>query len=166
MVRYFFTSDLHFNHKRIIDFGYRPFKNLKEMTDELVKRWNIKVKKDDVVFIVGDFSFSGSSGVNKLFKKLNGDKVYIHGNHDRKDFLVACFINMLGKGWEVVHNPEDSSAMNVIHGHIHIPNAVRVRRQKNGRLFINVNTELWGYAPVSVKQIGDEIERLNKDGKE
>jgi calcineurin-like phosphoesterase family protein len=65
---------------------------------------------------------------------------------------------MLGKGWEVIHNPEDSSHSRVIHGHIHLPYAKRVIKQKNGRLFINVNCELWDYTPVSIKQINKEIE--------
>lgn len=156
----YFTSDTHFFHKRVIEFGYRPFTTLDEMTEELIKRWNTKVKAEDTIFIVGDFSFKGATNVNRLFKRLNGNKIFIAGNHDKQEILLSCYINILGKEWEVIHNPDDSSHTNIIHGHIHLPKAVRATRQKNGRLLINVNTELWDYTPVSIKQIAKEIQRL------
>ena len=159
---YFFTSDWHDGHKRLLEFGHRPFKTIEEMRRVLIKRWNNRVKETDTVFILGDFNFGGVKERNKLFKKLNGYKILIKGNHDPNYLLLGGYVEMLGKGWELVHNPEDSSAMNVIHGHIHLPKAVRVHRQKNGRLFVNVNVELWDYAPVSIKQIKKEIERDNK----
>ena len=158
----YFSSDFHFRHKRVIDFGYRPFRDLKHMERELINRWNSKVKDNDTVYIVGDFSFVGKEETQEILDNLNGNKIYIAGNHDREDTLLACFIHMLGKDWEVVHNPDDSSCKNVIHGHIHLPEAKRVHRQKNGRLFVNVNVELWDYAPVSVKQIAKEIKNYNK----
>jgi len=131
------------------------------MEEEIISRWNKKVKENDTVFIVGDFCFGGVTTQNELFKRLNGNKILVHGNHDRQEFLQACYINIVGKGFEVVHNPEDSSHSRVIHGHIHLPHAKRVTRQKNGRLLINVNCELWDYTPVSIKQLIKEIDNIN-----
>lgn len=128
------------------------------MTEELITRWNNKVKEEDTVYIVGDFNFKGVRSTNRLFKRLKGYKIFIHGNHDQQETLIACYIHILGKDWEVVHNPEDSSHQNVLHGHVHLPIAQRVRH-KNGRLFVNVNTELWDYTPVSIKQIRKEIKK-------
>ena len=161
----FFISDTHFAHKRVIEFGYRPFKDLEHMHIELFKRWNAKVKAEDTVYIIGDFNFGGVGQRNKLFKKLNGNKVLIKGNHDSTGLLLGGYVEIGKKGWEVVHNPDDSSASRVIHGHIHLPIATRVKRQKNGRLFVNVNCELWDYEPVSVKQILKEVEKEKNDNR-
>ena len=159
----YFTSDLHINHRRLLEFGHRPFKTNKENEETLIKNWNARVKEHDTVYILGDFIFSG--GVrkkHKLYKQLNGNKVYINGNHDYKlGDLDAGFVNMLSKGWELVHNPDDSSSSFTLHGHLHLPIAVKSVKQKNGRLFINVNCELWDYTPVSVKQIKKEMEKQN-----
>ena len=158
----YFTSDWHLNHKRLLEFGHRPFKTNKENEETLINNWNKKVKDNDTVFILGDFIFSGGvAKKHKIYKQLKGNKVYIAGNHDFKlGDLLGGYIEMLGGGWELVHNPDDSSASKVIHGHIHLPNAVRIHKQKNGRLFVNVNCELWDYSPVSIKQISKEVKKL------
>ncbi len=51
------TSDWHLFHKKIIQYSNRPFVSLDEMHHELIKRHNEKVKSDDLVIHVGDFSF-------------------------------------------------------------------------------------------------------------
>lgn len=79
----FFTSDLHFYHNNIIKYSNRPFKDVSEMHDEIVDRWNKKISKDSTVFILGDFSFSSQENSIRLFKMLNGKKHLIVGNHDK-----------------------------------------------------------------------------------
>ena len=155
----YFTSDHHFSHKRVIEFGHRPFKSLEHMERELIKRWNNKVKPSDTVYILGDFNFKGAIERQKLFNQLNGNKVFIKGNHDSSGILLGGYVEVLSKGFELVHNPADSSASRVIHGHIHLPEAKKIHRQKTGRLFINVNVELWDYEPVSIRQIQKLIEK-------
>ena len=49
-------SDTHFCHKNIIAYSGRPFKTVEEMNDEIIKRWNNKVGKDDFVIHLGDFA--------------------------------------------------------------------------------------------------------------
>ena len=69
----FFTSDLHFGHTNVIKFDNRPFQTVEEMDYELVKRWNAKVGKGDLVYVLGDFIWkSSSSEAPKLIKSLNG----------------------------------------------------------------------------------------------
>lgn len=80
----FITSDLHFGHKNIIQYENRPFKDVQEMDQELIKMWNEKVKDDDLVYILGDFSFYDGEGTNNILKQLKGRKILIIGNHDNK----------------------------------------------------------------------------------
>ena len=49
MSKVFFTSDLHFGHTNVITFDKRPFSTVEEMDEELIKRWNKKVGKGDLV---------------------------------------------------------------------------------------------------------------------
>ena len=58
----FFTSDTHFFHNNIIKYTNRPFKNVNEMNEELIKRWNSVVPKDGIVFHLGDVSLTAKEG--------------------------------------------------------------------------------------------------------
>lgn len=80
------TSDLHFGHKNIIKYENRPFKDIEEMDKAIIELWNKTVKKDDKVYILGDFSWYKGKKTNEILYKLNGSKSLIIGNHD-KNFL-------------------------------------------------------------------------------
>ena len=67
----YFTSDMHFGHRNVIRFCNRPFADEKEMAQGLIKNWNDKVKSNDFVFSLGDFSwFTGRHQVKKLVEQL------------------------------------------------------------------------------------------------
>ena len=76
----FFTSDLHLNHSKIIDFDNLPFDNVEEMNDTVIINWNNKIKTSDTTYILGDFVFGKPE---PFLKRLNGNKILIKGNHDR-----------------------------------------------------------------------------------
>ena len=67
MSKIFFTSDLHFGHKNIIKFDNRPFFDVSDMNKELIKRWNNKVTKDDVVYVCGDFIWKRRLIISKYY---------------------------------------------------------------------------------------------------
>lgn len=81
-VNLFFTSDTHFWHSNIIKYCNRPFMDIEEMNEEIIKRWNDKIEKNDLVFHLGDFAFCGSSQYKTLLERLNGKIILILGNHD------------------------------------------------------------------------------------
>lgn len=81
-VNLFFTSDTHFWHSNIIKYCNRPFMDIEEMNEEIIKRWNDKIEKDDLVFHLGDFAFCGPSQYKTLLERLNGKIILILGNHD------------------------------------------------------------------------------------
>lgn len=78
----FFTSDTHFYHTNILKYCNRPFKNTEEMNAILIEKWNAKVKKDDVIWHLGDFCFGGKDNIKEIFPKLNGKINLVLGNHD------------------------------------------------------------------------------------
>lgn len=77
-----FTSDTHFWHTNIIKYCERPFSSVEEMNEVLIKNWNDRVGKDDIIYHLGDFAFGGSDKWINILEKLNGKKHLIKGNHD------------------------------------------------------------------------------------
>lgn len=79
------TSDLHFWHKNVMKFcsDTRPWESIEEMHEALIDDWNNKVKQEDIIFHLGDFSFKGKEATEEILSKLNGKKVMVLGNHDK-----------------------------------------------------------------------------------
>ncbi|GAB5429390.1 MAG: hypothetical protein Devi2KO_28490 [Devosia indica] len=77
----FFTADTHFGHNsQAIRRGYD---DLDEHDNELIHNWNREVPRDGIVFHLGDFAYkSTAEHRQRIFKRLNGRKYLILGNHD------------------------------------------------------------------------------------
>lgn len=79
----YFTSDLHFGHKNIINFCRRPFHSVENMNKLMVMNWNEVVQPDDTVYILGDFAMGQIRETLPIAEQLNGEKLLVPGNHDR-----------------------------------------------------------------------------------
>ncbi|MCI4411591.1 MAG: hypothetical protein JHC38_07935, partial [Thiotrichales bacterium] len=77
MSKNFFVSDTHFGHAKIIEYGQRPFKNLDEMHQVMIEKWNAVVTAEDTVYHLGDVCFSEEH--LPIMDELNGKK-NIHGH--------------------------------------------------------------------------------------
>ena len=75
----FFSSDHHFNHENMIWIADRPFKDIDEMHEEMIKRHNSVVSKGDTVYVLGDFCYGDPK---EYLKRMNGTIFLIRGNHD------------------------------------------------------------------------------------
>ena len=153
------TSDLHFNHQKLIDNGIRP----SDYEKRLIKNWNNQVKDGDIVIILGDISWN--SDYSKL-ELLKGRKVLVRGNHDYKScesfmkyFDFACDSFTLDyKGINVVftHKPLKYVKEDVnIHGHLH--NRVSKRVKKH----YLISLENMGYNVFSLPAILRDWKRKN-----
>ena len=90
----FFTSDLHFGHKNILNFAKpRPFSIIEEHDKTLINNWNDVVKDNDTVYILGDLALGlDVDQLETKLKALKGHKHLILGNHDRPK-QYAYFLN-------------------------------------------------------------------------
>lgn len=79
----FFTSDLHFGHKNIISATQRPFASAEEMDAALIKNWNHRIRPNDEIYILGDFTMQGAQFAMEILQQLNGRKYLVRGNHDQ-----------------------------------------------------------------------------------
>ena len=84
MSKIFYVADTHFGHANVIRYDNRPFKNIEEMDETLINNWNNVVKKEDIVYILGDFCWKKENEWIDILDRLNGKKVLIRGNHDLK----------------------------------------------------------------------------------
>ena len=85
MKNVFFTSDHHFGHKNILKFcaDTRPFTTVEEMDEGLIERHNEVVNHNDDVYFLGDFAFMDAHKINEILIRMNGNKHFIFGNHDK-----------------------------------------------------------------------------------
>lgn len=81
-----FTSDSHFGHENIIEYTERPFDNVTEMDEEIIRRWNEVVSEDDIVYHLGDFTLSGWDVARNYTRKLSGVIHFLSNpwHHDRR----------------------------------------------------------------------------------
>ena len=82
MGRYFFTADQHFGHENIIRFCNRPFTDVEEMDQGIIRRHNEVVEPEDTVVHAGDFAFRNAKSPLNYLKELNGEHLFVLGNHD------------------------------------------------------------------------------------
>ena len=91
---HWWTGDHHFNHGGhngeggIIEHCDRGFKNVWAMNEHMIRRWNDRVQRGDLVYVHGDFIWGigkgyGTLGVEEIIKALNGQKLLIEGCHDK-----------------------------------------------------------------------------------
>lgn len=68
----YYISYLHFGHANVIGFDNRPFTDVDEMDRFLIDMRNARVRPEDNVYIVGDFSFrTGRNEAYHIMKKLD-----------------------------------------------------------------------------------------------
>lgn len=79
MSKILYTSDVHFHHQKVA--GNRGFETPEEHDAVIIQNWNSAVRRDDIVWVLGDFAMIWA-GVHEKLCALNGRKVLVTGNHD------------------------------------------------------------------------------------
>ena len=148
-MKYWFTSDTHFEHRNIIRYTGRPFISVGQMDKEIVRRWNKKVKPEDVVFHLGDLCFK--KGIDYYRKILNGHIILIKGNHDNGSSLIESMtIKYKEYHFKLVHRPEYADAEYNLVGHVHEKWKVKKEGKK---ILINVGVDVWDFYPIDIYTI-------------
>ena len=76
-----FVSDTHFGHDKDFIWGDRGYKNIHQMNEDFVKKWNTTVGPNDIVYHLGDVIMGNASNISWL-KRLHGEIHIAIGNHD------------------------------------------------------------------------------------
>ena len=78
----YYISDLHIGHKNILSFDNRPFFDLEDMKQTIIKNWNSVVTFGDDVYVLGDM-FWNNDDISEVLPQLKGNLYLVKGNHDR-----------------------------------------------------------------------------------
>jgi calcineurin-like phosphoesterase family protein len=154
------------------------FKNVDEMDEHMIDRWNSVVKHGDIVYHLGDVVMAITDQEKSWFKKnwprLNGSKRLIVGNHDDIPFLSKGGFFKKVQMWRMFPEfglmlshvplhpsnmlrlieksgkyPDDCVPLYGIHGHIHQNPSPRGP-------YRNVSVEVINYTPVHIETLAAE----------
>ena len=180
-----FSSDLHLSHGNIIGYTGRPFKDIREMDEQLLEAHNMFVKPEDHWSCLGDVTIRRGGRLDKEWfireiRKYNGHKRLYLGNHDHfpiQTYLDAGFEKIYAT-WRdeqgilfshiPIHPMSLGSARANVHGHTHQnPDyPPHVGKSKEGvkwcKPYINISVERTNYRPISIDEINERI-RLVKE---
>ena len=172
MGKIFFCADTHFNHKNIIKYCNRPFKDVDEMNEVIINNWNSVVSDDDTIFFLGDFVLGNREQIIEFGSKLKGHKILQVGNHDRattKAFIDAGFetvykkptiinFNEYGITVRISHAPiydREDNYFNIC-GHVHQENI-------NDANHFCVSMEQINYTPIELSKIVEYMKEVRKN---
>lgn len=80
----YYIADPHYFHSNLIPrMDKRNFETVEKMNEFMIEAHNKKVRKNDEIVFIGDFSFGKADETMEVLKRLNGTKYLITGNHER-----------------------------------------------------------------------------------
>lgn len=166
----YYTADLHFGHKGVIDFDHRPFENVEGMDEALISLWNQRVNHDDHVYILGDFCYRNEKSAEWYLRQLKGHKHLVLGNHDTRlldDEVAMGYFDSIDK---MMHVSDGGKEICLCHypmsewygsykGHLHFYGHIHNKRDETWAHMnqrenaYNVGCMLHGYRPVRLNEI-------------
>jgi len=186
-MRYWVTSDQHYGHGNIIKYAVRPFSSTEEMNETMIRKFNERVKPEDITFIIGDFCFkhpvsqdvdAGGRPVksSQWLERLNGQKIMIRGNHDNNNSTKTCIdcihITYAGKRINMVHKPEHANydfPINLV-GHVHdkwkfqeyVVNGIEHVSKDEVGVMLNIGVDQNKFYPISLDEALGQIVKYKK----
>ena len=176
----YFTGCEHYSHKNIIKYCNRPFSSYEEMNIKLIKKHNERVKKDDVVYHLGDFILYGKTKTgngeetksDNILSQLNGTHIFLEGNHDRgnrntlKTKNQEIILNQNGLRIQLLHDPIYARIDYdlILCSHVHRAWKVKeIYYLGQIRLCINVGVDVNNYMPIRLDEILSIYYRWKKE---
>ena len=164
-----FTSDWHLFHENILKSCKRPFKNVQEMGEKLLRNYNELVGDDDTVYFLGDLTMRGPTQVEPVRRsalQMKGRKHYVMGNHDRLKVWSYLKMGFASVHTGIVHSRfvSDGAVVDIccqhdpadkipfpdcgfmLCGHVH--NLWQARKGT-----VNVGVDVWDFKPVRYEML-------------
>ena len=152
------------------------------MNEALIERHNSVVTNKDIVYFIGDFAFtSNEDDIVNIIQRLNGEKHFIAGNHDKtmfKERIMKQFNSFTKAPYKEIYVQDSDArggkqsitlchyAMRVwnkshhgafhLYGHSHgsLPD------DPNSRSF-DVGVDCWDFTPISYEQVKKVMAKKN-----
>jgi calcineurin-like phosphoesterase family protein len=179
-----FFSDPHFGHTAILESCKRPFQSIVHMNEDLIARYNERVRKTDTVLWLGDCFFRMPvDEARGMLDRMHGTKILIPGNHDKSVSAmskigfalvipsatlvidgVTCrcshypFASSKEKDPFAAHRPPKIRGEILLHGHSHRHSPITPGRLDE----IDVGVDAWGYNPPTLDDVQGIIRSLKE----
>ena len=187
----FFISDTHFGHANMLTFTnydgtrMRPFNSVEELDELMIQNWNEMVKPGDKVYHLGDV-FYKSANPEQIMNRLNGDKILVRGNHDRREaqWYLKYFRDVRGTfhidgNYLLSHFPIHPNSkgrfVRGLHGHTHAQTVMYSypvvtlegypeMEKEPDPWYRNCCVEVNNYSPIPFEVIEEETKKLIENG--
>jgi calcineurin-like phosphoesterase family protein len=163
----FVTSDTFFGRQLAATNG--GFSSLEEMEDTIIENWNERVKRNDVVYHLGNFSWDPISGESAL-SALNGKIFFVGGSYDKhlsENSLVKIGrhtllppisevpkLNTIFSHWPLADWENRSE------GAIHVHGGKKPDERMEARFCANISN--WNWNPIEIAFLKELMENVNK----
>lgn len=160
-----FTSDTHYQHKNSLTFlredgitPMRDFSTVEEMNETLIENHNKVVKPNDKIYNCGDVFFGSKDTIQSIWKRLNGHKRLIVGNHDDIKYIVQQQMFQKINMWRMMkefgllvshvplHETSIPEGLINVHGHTHHRGSPTERHK-------SVCVEMCNYTPIHLEEL-------------
>lgn len=163
MVNRYVCADLHFGHKN--NATRRGFSSVEEHDTLIVENWNRVVRKNDIVYILGDLTMEKKTPY-PILNELNGIKYVALGNHEKRQHVPHLLDYV--QGVSTCYTRKDSLLTHIpihpmelgrfgknIHGHLHekIVEKRGLFGWKPDKRYVCVSMEHIDYTPVLLSSI-------------
>lgn len=195
----YYVSDMHFGSKTMTKYDLfdlikynkesasgihaRIFRDSTTRDETIIEQWNSKVTNHDTVYILGDAFNCCEHDARRIFKRLNGNKHLITGNHDKKwlrDIVASGKYSFTGeaKPYEKIKDEDRTVVLSHypitfwdgqhdgsyhVYGHLHGTHEEKLMREiaesiiRSGDLpeyrAFNAGVMLHNYAPTSLDEM-------------
>jgi calcineurin-like phosphoesterase family protein len=139
------------------------------MNTTITKKWNERVKYEDQVIFLGDFCFKGKSDFWTYYPKLNGQKVFVKGNHDRNNgtntHITHLVIDIGDTQYLCTHVPpqhprEIPEFIDIcLCGHVH---EKWLYKKLDDKILLNVGVDVWNFYPITIREIERTISKIKR----
>ena len=179
-----YIADTHFGHANIMRYDHRPFDNVHEMDEFIIKRWQDRVRPDDDVWFLGDFAMRSHLPMTAYLERLPGKKHLIIGNHDgdllRDEKAMRMFVSV--DQMKMIRDTLNGQSIEIhlchypllewnkmfhgswhIYGHIHNSTGDTYQKLKDMDEALNAGCMINGYAPASLRELIQNNEKFKKE---
>jgi calcineurin-like phosphoesterase family protein len=85
MANIWFTADFHLDHSNILRYCNRPFSNVEEMNQGILRQINRWVKTNDILYFPGDFCVGSKARAVEFRRQIHCKTIFaLPGNHDKQ----------------------------------------------------------------------------------
>ena len=164
-MKVFVTSNLQLGRPNAITKFKRPFKDVDNMTNELIGNWNSVVSDEDIVYHLGNFAWDPKTAQDAL-QRLRGKIYLLPAEHDEavmilnQKKLLPINSNVMNRitplkdyecnlsYWPMLEWPGSSNGYYSIIGY---PD--KKYKSDPKKRIINASVDLWGYKPQELQRL-------------